>query len=457
MLFRPSNLRSFIFTITVIIFTFLQIEFMYEKQISYLFNLIFILSYLFFLFKDENKALFLMLGYYILIPIFPRSILDDYTLLDQGTVYYTLHSITFGPFNLLLLLTLLHATICVFKYNLNKMQINYIVVCFVIIIISLFVNTVYDHGFLSSPKYNSSSVVKPFIYMLTGAIFFSKDRPGIVSFLILCSMILGYRVLFFGIGDVFIFDNLRLDFGLSPYLTLSIYVMLIYNGYNLKFYHHIGFLLSLFYFSRALIVISLVLIVLAIMKASKRKFYNKLKLAGVFTSLILMIPVILYYVNYRLYRFFIWKTNVFRFFYDDYEMSGSGKIRFIEYNNVIHEISQKTLTFFFGKGINGTYNFDTYPLNISSVGLESYSSDQLNSGIYYATHNFISFFLLKIGVIGLLLYIGSLVITIKTAKKINIIILLVIVLNFLYNLWVVPILAIFYLNFFKLFTKNHKI
>ena len=456
MLFRPSNLRYFIFTIAVIIFTFLQIEFMYEKQISYLCNLIFILSYLFFLFKDESKALFLILGYYILIPIFPRSILDDYTLLDQGIGYYTLHSITFGPINLLLLLTLMHAAICVFKYKLNKMQINYIGVCFALIIISLFVNIGYSHGFLSSPKYNSFSVVKPFIYMLIGAIFFSKNRPGIVTFLIFCSMILGYRVMFFGIGDIFIFDNFRLYFGLSPYLTLSIYVMLIYNRYNLKFYHHIGFILSLFYFSRALIVISLVLIVLATIKTSKKTNLYKLKLLGIITSFILIIPTILYNFNYRLYRFFIWKTNILKVFNNDYEMSGSGKIRFVENKNVIHEISQKAITFFFGKGINGTYNFNTYPLNISGVGLESYSSDQLSSGIYYSTHNFISFFLLKIGIIGLLLYIGSMVITIKTAKRFNIIILLVIVLNFLYNLWVVPILAIFYFNFFNFFTKNHK-
>jgi len=457
MLFRRSNLETLVVSLIVIVFTFLHIEYMYEKKISLILISIYIVSYLYTLIRNENKALFILLGYYILIPTFPRSILDDYTLLDNGLTYYTMHSITFGSFNILLLLTLFHAGLCMFKYQINKTQFNYVFVCIGVIILSLLLNMYFEHGILNAPKYNSFGVIKPFVYLLVGTIFFSNKRPEIVPFLIACSMILGYRVLFFGFGDIFIFDNLRLDFALSPYLTLSVYVMLIYNGYKLGVFHHIGFLLSLIYFSRALIMISFFLVICATFKSKRIKFPGKLKIMAIFSSLILSLPVILYYSNYRLYRFFIWKTNIINIFFADYEMSGSGKVRFIEFSNVFHEVSQNFVTLLFGKGINGTYTFNAYPMNISGVGLESYSSDQLNSGLYYTTHNFSSFFLLKLGLIGLILYIGTMLITTKTTKKINIIMLLVIVFNFLYNLWVIPILAIFYFNFFKLFTKKHKI
>ena len=150
----------------------------------------------------------------------------------------------------------------------------------------------------------------------------------------------------------------------------------------------------------------------------------------------------------------MWKMNITKIFSNDYEMSGSGKVRVIEMDNVLFEISQNILNFLFGKGLNGTYTFTQYPMTISGVGLESFSSDQLTSGIFYSTHNFTSFYLLKLGFIGLFIYSLSFVVSLKDVKKYSLILILISTMIFLYNLWVTPILAILYFNFFSIFHKK---
>ena len=116
----------------------------------------------------------------------------------------------------------------------------------------------------------------------------------------------------------------------------------------------------------------------------------------------------LYLYNERLFNFLLWKLNVFdALFSSSGEMSGSGKVRTLELQNIWYILSQSLYEFLFGKGFFATYTLEAFPLtNIGVIDLKSYSMDQLNSGIYYATHSFSSSMLLKYGIVGLSIYIS---------------------------------------------------
>jgi len=88
------------------------------------------------------------------------------------------------------------------------------------------------------------------------------------------------------------------------------------------------------------------------------------------------------------------------------EISGSGDIRLLELKNIFSKISKSPISLALGEGPFGFYNFETYPLQVDgTIDSKSYPYDQIVNDKYFTVHNFTSFLLLKLGFVGLFLYV----------------------------------------------------
>lgn len=382
--------------------------FAFNKTISLGIHALLFLYFVSLIIKNHEKALLGIIGYGILIPTYPRSILDDVDSLMAGDVEYTtFYSIGAGPINLYLLLLLGLLLKLVYTNNgylrsQNKSNI-YLFLFFLTTITS------FAYNFFTQQEYvnlsiNYFSTIKFLVYLFIGFFIFRTFKGSIsISYFFNLSIILGMRVGLFLVYDALFFDIPKLDFALQPYITMPLLFVIIGQKIKMNVLNFIFIAFSLMYPSRSFILLFLISILV---------FGISIKFSGPFIKLLASIAVLLiltgvtlYNFNERIFDFFLWKLEVIDTVSGSGEISGSGDIRLLELKNIFHKISKSPMSILLGEGPFGYYNFDQYPLNIDgTIDAKSFPYDQVFSNKFFTVHNFTSFILLKLGFIGLVLY-----------------------------------------------------
>lgn len=414
---NSMSIKYFGYIAILSIISFIYIDYLAISSFGFLASFFLFFICIFISIKNLSFGILILIFYSITILEFPRDILDVYDALQltNEMSYDVLNTIKIGPFTLLVYLFYFNTALALFKMN---FKIKNSAILFIILGLMLFIAlSMTLITLLNEGKVNFPSLIitnsKWFQFILIGYIIGSylykhKQIAKFIDWFYLLPIFFGLRNAFFIIND-FVSGTYKLDLMNQPYLSLIVlaYIILkkdwgIYNNY---FYRALLFI-SLLSFSRGVFIIMAIVFFLAIFIT----FYKKIKFNILFISNIIVlfsIPIIaIYFFNERLFDFLLWKINIFNeLISSDVELSGSGKVRIIEMQNILHIFSESIHNLLFGKGFFATYDFQAYPLNnVGIIDLKSFSQDQLSSGVYYSTHSFISSTILKYGLIGLIFY-----------------------------------------------------
>tara|TARA_B100000787_G_C16197031_1_gene301679 strand:+ start:714 stop:2096 length:1383 start_codon:yes stop_codon:yes gene_type:complete len=403
--FKSNFIRNLFFAVITALF----IDFVaFDRIFSTVIHLVLFCYIGFLIIKNHKKALLVVIGYGILIPTYPRTILDDVDLLMAGDVEYTtFYSLGAGPLNLyfILLVLLLFKLTYLNKGNIASLRKqNIYLFLFIITILTSFSYNFFFQTAYVNFSVNYFSVIKFLLYSFLGFFIFKTFKGSVnINFFFNIAIILGMRVGFFLIFDALFANIPKLDFALQPYITMPLLFVVLGNKIKLNALDFIFIVFSLLYPSRSFILLFLIS---ALIFGFSTKFSRPfVKLVGSLSVVIVLVGVILYTYNERIFDFFLWKLEVINTVSGNSEMSGSGDIRLLELKNIFAKISSSPLSLLLGEGPFGYYNFDYFPLQIKgTIDSKSFPYDQVLSDKYFTVHNFTSFLLLKLGFIGLFLY-----------------------------------------------------
>lgn len=352
----------------------------------------------------------------VLIPEYPRDILDVYDALQvTGEVQYNvISSVSVGPGSLILHLFILNTILAMFNYT--KIRIGIVKICGLIALFCLgSVGLVYD--FIGSQNnIVLNMVITDFKFpllllmgLVQGAYLRNVNGLEILGRVILfLPLYFGLREIFFILGD-FIHGVPKLDLMTHPLLSTAVFAFLLHGGAEdsyLTLRQRMLLYLSMFNMSRGLMALQGVFL---FGTRFLKKIRKNLNAGQRFFEIVLIITALIgafAVVSPRLFDFFIWKLADINVIFEGADLSGSGQVRQYELMNIVAEMSDPVV-FLVGKGFGGSFKYEHYHVpNDVELDLKSYSESELERGVFYHPHSFLSSILLKYGVLGLLLYIG---------------------------------------------------
>ena len=215
--------------------------------------------------------------------------------------------------------------------------------------------------------------------------------------------------------------------GTQPYILMPAFFMIVYLArdihYSVRLITVFIVLIGAFRFSRgeliygAVLMLMYVIMVFSIKKNVVMALKSAFKFIFILTLISSVIPLLLPFLNERLWAFLLFKLS---FFAADGVQSGnlgaSAGGRVFEFYNLISAEPQYLL---FGKGLGSYFTFDKVPLPYQ-LTLSDFSQDQINTGYFYKPHTFINMILLKYGGLILGIYVWVAIhLFLKSIKQIS--------------------------------------
>lgn len=383
------------------------------KYISYILFLFIILLSLYKLSYGIVFTLFLS----IFISEFPRDILNLYSdiQVSKTTEYNVLSTIVVFKFTLLNILFIFNSSLAFIKIIKVRIKpINFLIFIYVGLgLISLLYSLMFHENTLTKAILTDLKFPLFLVFGFIQGIYLYRTNSLhlILLMIFLLPIFSGIRVLFFIINDIYTISP-KFYFMTPSMISLIVLSYLILTKNNVvykSFIFRLPLYMSMIEPSRGFIVMSAIFITLSLLLSflnKKNGILNYKILLEFFLIFFSTLGILILY-NPNVYGFLIWKLNVFMELLDaTHDMSGSGKVRIYELLNVYRENMNSFYQYFFGKGFGGTYSFDYFPMyDVEALDLKSFSNDQLQTGIYYSTHSFSSYMLLKYGLVGLFVYL----------------------------------------------------
>lgn len=380
----------------------IYIDFIASNAIfSRIFALAFVLlSIVLFVLNRKPLLLKIILALILLIPEFPRDILDVYdSLSSHELVYRPIASYGFGPFRLelvVLILMLIGKRLIIDLKDLILFAVLGLLVFF-----SLMLGWTND---IDTSGYNNA------LYLFRGLVFYfvatfayrELPKEELLSLLKIIFSISGLRTIIFIVFDATIKGGeFSLDLGGQPYLFLLFLLSLRDSEYRaLGLWPY----LNLLFPSRSFILIAIA--VFGVLWLARWNLIVFMRRVANLAIILVISGFMLKSYNERLYYFFLWKFEVLEAVSGKSQMSGSGNVRRLELLNIWRINNEEVGSLLLGNGPYAKYDFEYYPLKVEGViDSKSYSLDQRREGKFYTTHNFISAWLLKFGLLGLVWYI----------------------------------------------------
>lgn len=379
------------------------------KYINYILFVVFVLYSV----RNLQNSFFLILGTLVLCLEYPRDILT-YTagqVIALQYTYYTLNSQYLGPITLAQVILIVQLLIAGFtrKFIFSTQKFFTILSMFLISCFSFAANSMVHPEYISSGMVMSDLKFYIFAFIAFFAASSFRGKEVLQSFsktLFICTIIAGYRVLAFLVLDV-ISSSIKMDFQPLSYLALGFILYAIYtnNERILKDkFLKLGLYLNLISTSRSFYLILLISFIVIILISKKLR--PALIFIRDFLLLFVIVLLILFLYSTSMYNFIMWKLAAFDELVNN-NLPGSGKVRVLELKNIMAENFEHISWLLFGRGLGGSYRFDHYP--ISSVGTtlfsDSYAAAYITSGYFPSVHSFLSYQLLKNGIVGLALYL----------------------------------------------------
>lgn len=138
------------------------------------------------------------------------------------------------------------------------------------------------------------------------------------------------------------------------------------------------------------------------MKSFREFFTSKFLFIAVLISIILLASYLSYFLP-STWELLLRKLSFF--LSGDLSFDQSTTVRSIEFSSILGVDSVSELIYLFmGKGFSGYYHMEMGALGI--LDRSDFSDFEINNNVFFSTHSFFSFFLLKFGVVGTLLIIS---------------------------------------------------
>lgn len=145
-----------------------------------------------------------------------------------------------------------------------------------------------------------------------------------------------------------------------------------------------------------------------------RKYLFKRMLYAI--GIVLLVSQVIFIFNPRLENFIRYKFAFFEKLISS-GMRSVENIRLFELKNIVAEINENGPgKLFFGKGAGGTFNFEHYESPVR-LGIGAFSKKEIAEGTFLKPHSFVSYWLLKGGIIGLVWYTGGILYIFLVALK----------------------------------------
>lgn len=356
----------------------------------------------------------------VLIPEFPRDILDVYEALQasSGDVrkYYVLSSITVGPGSMLVVLFILN-TVLALRHGARIRLSAWPIVAIAILLGCGTAGLVGEQLGLAQTSLQSIVTDVKFPILLAMGVIqgaYLRETESIdllVRAIVVLPMFIGARAICFVVGDL-MQGMPQLDLMTQPLLATAVVAYCARTGSEgvfSTFSQRSLLYLSLFSASRGLMAVQGVFLGATKLLGRKRETASgrvfgrrvALELVVILAGLLGIVAV----ANPRLFAFVLWKMADIDALMGDGSLSGSGQVRVYEIKNVVAIALSSPFKLLFGNGFGGTFQFNAAPLPGEVVlDLKSYGARDLATGMYATTHSFLSFVLLKYGVIGLVVY-----------------------------------------------------
>ncbi len=406
------NYKGFVF---ISLLSIIYIDYIAKNIIGTLFT-VSLFAYLITLgFNHQLRAFKYFIILFIVLPPFPRNILDVYEHIQvtHTISYNVLTGMPFLGISMIQWLTLffiIRLLYDIYKYNIkiSKRYLNIVNLIIVLPIVVTIINCLFDPSHFQIREVIAG--IRFPIYLLLGILFWIRYQTNpmlisnfLIEILVAVSIIYCVRVPFFLILSIFE-STPSLDLGIVPHIPLAVMFSLFLFKHKTKgmIFTIIVCVFSLLSPSRGQIFMFFVLLLLFLwisrFKISKIKYILILAFLGFFVIGSMTI------FNERLYEFFLWKLSEFS--PESEGISESGLVRIYEFLNITDAAQSNFLKLVFGGGLSGYFTFDAYPFPFPEhLDLKSYQDFELSNGIYYHPHFFINIILLKFGLIGLFAYI----------------------------------------------------
>ena len=365
-------------------------------------------------------------------PAFPRDILDIYRDLDaRGNVleFGSPKFITLAGFSLIIWMFLGLASVALFRTAMDGLRFYDRHVRRMFLFSAAFVTVLVSAAAVSAltvppPVKEIVSDLRFPIMLCLGAMIghtFTRSCGGseqataaLVKLLTLTIVISGFKVLFFILDDRLSGGIFRLSFCNPFIVTFPFVLALVWTGSRSGMTRTGVIIIVLFGLAaslpdgRQLIFLAAVefvgLFVLGVL--CDRSRLPRLMAGGIgLVAVAVLLLIAIAASNPRFWNFLIYKSEFLysNSFYKQLEKSPA--VRIAEFKNIVSELSQGGIGVIAGKGAGGAFTYKTHAIPWH-LGRDDYSAAELASGRYYRPHLFVSYWLLKGGIIGLLFYVG---------------------------------------------------
>ncbi|MDD2947526.1 MAG: hypothetical protein PHV80_01615 [Rugosibacter sp.] len=439
--FRFSNNREYIFFVSLIFGGF---SYLYIDHLAFTSSGL-VIAYLIF---GTNLCVSLYrLPYGIVLTLFislyigdfPRDILNLYTELqvEKSTNFYVPGSVSISKFTLLNILYIINTILAGYRLITDspKGRFGFLMFPFSLYVIgtvSLLYSIISNETLVMKTIATDVRFPAFLIFGFVQGLYLLRKNYFnlLLEMLILLPFIIGIRVIIFMVSDIY-FRTPSFYFGTNTTISMTVLAYLIasksYSLYS-SWVFRLGLYVSLLEPSRSfLLILSLISMISLIMSVYLDREQGKSRSTGthyvselLFIGFFILLIVGLY--NPIVYDFIAWKLNVFNeILSSDQKFSESGSLRLYELMNVSTELSDSIYQMLFGKGFGGAYTFNAFHFNsVDPLDLKSYSVDQLQTRVYFATHSFSTYMLLKYGLVGLGIYLFiPLLIMFKAFKRLK--------------------------------------
>ena len=417
------NKKLFFNSLLFTIIAFICNEYVfYIKFLSQIVNFALLLLCFYVLNKNIFKGGLLLLFLATILNSRPRE-LHIIELVSRGDFeYWSFNSMKLGMFTFSTTVFIAIGFYLLFKYVLNFLPRKNINIILIILIITVCSTVIYN---LFTPniylKYMISDM-RNYILLITGYLFVdyclknkkikTKYLDDYIWYVILTNLLLSIAYVFSDFND----DMFKLKYSIDTYhIHYLIFFVMVISLIHRRVWGLIIancallFAIPVTRSEQLILILTFVLFISIVRKLIKKQALNNLSiryfnfnliLIG-FSFLISVRMMYLYIPNY--YEFFMRKLSFFIDF--DSTIDKSASIRALEFDRVmqIHE-GRDIFTVLFGKGLGAYFSYNDSSV-LQSLDLADYNSFEIRNNMFFQPHFFITYYLLKSGVVGLLLII----------------------------------------------------
>ena len=246
------------------------------------------------------------------------------------------------------------------------------------------------------------------VYISVHYVYIAKVDLGdsLAKTLLLVGLAIGTRSILFFVKDRML-GEFNIDFSALPFLLYPI-LFGILQTYKISYITIMSAFLILvgaFSIGRLDLVLGILLgLIFIIRNMLAGNLRNTLRFFIIPTTVVVIITLFIVF-NQKAFDFMIFKMNTtIDLLTVNGAISKSPKVRLYEAKNILSEESENVIPLIVGKGFGASFDFRRNPLPFN-LDISDYSENELKSGRYFRPHFFISYTMLKGGVLFLVFYI----------------------------------------------------